>query len=282
VLGSPLYMSPEQMRSARGVDERTDIWSLGVILYELVTGLVPFDAPTMPQLCAAILERPPRSMRALCADVPEELDALVLRCLDKNPAGRPASIAALSADLAPFAPRGARLHVERIARMLSAPAPSDLGETEPDGASAAGGSDASGLVAARSPGMRAARAGVFGGAVGALLVLGALATWHAVSRRTPAEPAPSALALPTSLVVTSASVPGAVSELGMATASAAPASADAGASGGIAGRADARPPTGAHPSGSSVVSGPAPGARASSSSGAAAKRPDDEAFTDRK
>ena len=60
VMGSPLYMSPEQMSSSRDVDLRTDIWALGVILYESLTGRVPFEAETMPQLCGMILQDPPR------------------------------------------------------------------------------------------------------------------------------------------------------------------------------------------------------------------------------
>ncbi|MEI9949592.1 MAG: serine/threonine-protein kinase [Pseudomonadota bacterium] len=58
VMGSPLYMSPEQMSSSRNVDMRSDIWALGVILYEILTGRVPFEAETMPQLCGMILQDP--------------------------------------------------------------------------------------------------------------------------------------------------------------------------------------------------------------------------------
>ena len=53
VMGSPLYMSPEQLSSTRTVDARTDIWAIGVILFELVSGRVPFEAETMPEHNAA-------------------------------------------------------------------------------------------------------------------------------------------------------------------------------------------------------------------------------------
>src|SRR4051812_47574365 len=77
VMGSPLYMSPEQMRSTRNVDARTDIWALGVILYELLTGRAAFLADSMPELCAMILTEPPASVRSLRAEVPEGLDVAI-------------------------------------------------------------------------------------------------------------------------------------------------------------------------------------------------------------
>jgi tRNA A-37 threonylcarbamoyl transferase component Bud32 len=118
VMGSPLYMSPEQMSSTRNVDARTDIWALGIILYEVLTGRVPFEAETMPQLCGMILQDPPRPLRALRQDVPEALEWVVLRCLEKNRDARFANVAQLAAALAPFGPAGARRSAERIARVL--------------------------------------------------------------------------------------------------------------------------------------------------------------------
>ncbi|WP_437662756.1 serine/threonine-protein kinase [Sorangium sp. So ce1182] len=114
VMGSPLYMSPEQLKSSRDVDARTDIWSLGVILFELLAGEPPFDGATMPQLCVAIMQGVPRPLAAFRADVPPALEAVVLRCLEKTPERRFHDIGELAEALAPFAAGRARLSVERI------------------------------------------------------------------------------------------------------------------------------------------------------------------------
>ncbi|HEX3775876.1 MAG TPA: serine/threonine-protein kinase, partial [Polyangiaceae bacterium] len=118
VMGSPLYMSPEQMSSTRSVDARTDIWALGIILYEVLSGRVPFEAETMPQLCGMILQDPPRPLRQLRPDVPEGLEWVVLRCLEKNRDARFSSIAELAQALAQFGPPSAQRSAERIARVL--------------------------------------------------------------------------------------------------------------------------------------------------------------------
>ncbi|HWZ92808.1 MAG TPA: serine/threonine-protein kinase, partial [Polyangiaceae bacterium] len=101
VMGSPLYMSPEQMSSTRNVDARTDIWALGIILYEVLSGRVPFEAETMPQLCGMILQDAPRPLRELRPDVPDGLQWVVLRCLEKNRDARFANVAELAAALVP-------------------------------------------------------------------------------------------------------------------------------------------------------------------------------------
>jgi serine/threonine protein kinase len=104
VMGSPAYMSPEQVRDAKKVDHRTDIWSLGVILHELLAGKQAFEADTLPAMCAAIAADPPQPLRAARPDVPPELEALVVHCLEKDPSRRFPSVVKLAAALAPFAP----------------------------------------------------------------------------------------------------------------------------------------------------------------------------------
>ncbi len=76
-MGSPRYMSPQQMQSLRGTDGRTDIWALGVILYELIAGRPPFVAETVPQTCMLVLLSDPPTLRSLRPDVPPALEAVV-------------------------------------------------------------------------------------------------------------------------------------------------------------------------------------------------------------
>jgi serine/threonine protein kinase len=116
-MGSPAYMSPEQMRSARKVDQRADIWALGTTMYELLTGRAPFDGETMPELCAAILQDTPASIRALRTDVPLGLEAIIRRCLEKDAAARYGSIVELAAALAAFGTPAGRGSAERILRI---------------------------------------------------------------------------------------------------------------------------------------------------------------------
>jgi len=118
VMGSPLYMSPEQLRSTRDVDDKADIWALGVILYEMLTGREPFVAQTLPQLCAMILEGSPEAPRSLRAEIPVELERVVLRCLEKAPQARFSSVAELSLALVPFGSETAQASAERAARSL--------------------------------------------------------------------------------------------------------------------------------------------------------------------
>lgn len=120
VMGSPFYMSPEQMVETRDVDARTDIWALGVILYELLAGKVPFSGETVPEVCARIAARSPPPLRDLRADVPAELEAVVSKCLEKDRQQRYRDIAELAAALFPFAPPRAWPSVERISDIVNA------------------------------------------------------------------------------------------------------------------------------------------------------------------
>jgi serine/threonine-protein kinase len=114
VMGSPGYMSPEQMRSTKNVDGRSDIWSLGVILYELVAGRTPFQADTFSALCVKIAVDPHPPMLALPAKLPAGFEAVVNRALEKDPALRYRSAAELAQALAPYAGASARERAQRL------------------------------------------------------------------------------------------------------------------------------------------------------------------------
>jgi serine/threonine protein kinase len=103
ILGSPLYMAPEQMRAARNVDLRADIWSLGATLYELLTGHVPFQADSLVGLALQVVQGRPRRLRESCPQVPASLEKIVLQCLEKERERRFSSARRLASALAPFA-----------------------------------------------------------------------------------------------------------------------------------------------------------------------------------
>jgi serine/threonine-protein kinase len=103
VFGSPTYMSPEQIRSAKHVDSRSDVWSLGIAFYEMLTGKLPFAADNVAGLLASIIADPPYFPRAFAPNLPEALEELLLECLAKNPQERIQSAADLAFRIAPFA-----------------------------------------------------------------------------------------------------------------------------------------------------------------------------------
>ena len=118
LLGTPMYMSPEQLRSARSVDARSDLWSIGCVLYELVEGSLPFPAENYAELCVLVTteEPPPMSFG-------QALEPVILRCLAKDPDARYRSIAELAVDLSQFAsPHIAATCVPQIQRLLQATA----------------------------------------------------------------------------------------------------------------------------------------------------------------
>jgi tRNA A-37 threonylcarbamoyl transferase component Bud32 len=97
VVGTPYYMAPEQA-AGRDVDGRSDVYALGVILYEMVTGTLPFTEGTALSVIRAHLEQPPEPprKRAPALAIPAEVEALILRCMAKKPASRYASARALA------------------------------------------------------------------------------------------------------------------------------------------------------------------------------------------
>jgi eukaryotic-like serine/threonine-protein kinase len=117
IMGSPLYMSPEQMRSTKTADAQSDIWALGVILYELFTGRVPFTGQGPMEIAinaATLTPEPPRTHRP---ELAPGLEAVVLKCLEKDRKARYRNVAELAAALAEFAPNSGG-SVERIRRTL--------------------------------------------------------------------------------------------------------------------------------------------------------------------
>jgi serine/threonine protein kinase len=121
VIGSPRYMAPEQIRSAKSVDARADIWSLGIVLHELVTGQHPFPAETPWDTLAMILSQPPVPARQHRADIPEALEALVLRCLSKDRSERFPDVASFAAALSEFGSERARTSAETARATLEPP-----------------------------------------------------------------------------------------------------------------------------------------------------------------
>ncbi len=118
VMGSPSYMSPEQMVASGSVDVRADVWALGVVLYELLTGKLPFVAETMPELVGIILQKGYTPVGALRPEVPQGLQATIDRCLQKDRTLRFSNIAELAEGLVPFGPPRSDLSLERIAHVL--------------------------------------------------------------------------------------------------------------------------------------------------------------------
>ncbi|XXX79298.1 protein kinase [Sorangium sp. So ce134] len=115
---SLLYMAPEQMRSAGGIDERADIWSIGAVAYALLCGASPFEAPTELEICNKVLNDPPAPFPPRFEAA--ELKELVLRCLDKDPEARPPDVAKLAFALARFGGEGAEDAAERVWEALRA------------------------------------------------------------------------------------------------------------------------------------------------------------------
>ncbi len=127
-LGTPCYMSPEQIRSTASAEARSDQWSLGVVLYELLAGSEAFQAETITEVCAAVLEKEPRPLAEVRPDLPQALIDVVARCMAKDPEQRFGDVAELAAALLPFAPSRALVSVERASSIMQAARRMESGE----------------------------------------------------------------------------------------------------------------------------------------------------------
>ncbi|MGO9712327.1 MAG: serine/threonine protein kinase [Polyangiaceae bacterium] len=114
VIGSPVYMSPEQMKSSREVDNRTDIWALGVILFELLTGRTPFGGDTVTEVAIHIAMDPTPPPRSLRPEIPLGLDAAICKCLEKDRAKRFQNVGEFASALVEFGSKRARRSFEEI------------------------------------------------------------------------------------------------------------------------------------------------------------------------
>jgi eukaryotic-like serine/threonine-protein kinase len=229
LMGSPLYMSPEQMSSSKHVDARSDVWALGVVLYEMVSGTPPFNGETLPQVCARVMSEPAPPLAQLSPGLPAALYSAIHRCLEKEPAQRFQSVAQLAHALEPLASPNARQSIERIAHILGVTRPAEGAPApqEPQVAAAATGAGPIGTQAAwgeTSPRLVRRRAGpLVAAGVLAVLALGAAGSFLALRSSTDvAELQPSALPAPSAPIAAAEPLP---SPPGEAAAPAAPSAA---------------------------------------------------------
>ncbi|MFO0615436.1 MAG: serine/threonine-protein kinase [Polyangiaceae bacterium] len=122
-MGSALYMSPEQMRQSRSVDHRSDIYSLGITLYELLAGKQPFYANTLPELCAEVLTGNPTPLRDVRGDLPPEFGPILEKSYARAVEQRCQTVTELVFSLAPFAPPRSQSTIDRFARLANVPPP---------------------------------------------------------------------------------------------------------------------------------------------------------------
>ena len=130
LLGSPRYMSPEQMTCSRDVDARSDVWALGVILHELMTGERPYAGANIPELCMNIAGSSPTPLRGHLPDAPEGLERAITKCLARDRDLRHADVAELAMSIVPWASESGQRSAPRIVRVRDAarfrpPAPRD-------------------------------------------------------------------------------------------------------------------------------------------------------------
>lgn len=210
VMGSPYYMSPEQMKSSRDVDSRTDVWSLGVILFELVSGRPPFQGETLPELLSAIMLDTPPLLSTLRLDAPPELAQVLTRALQKDRTQRYRSVGELAAALAPFAPARSRYTLDRVIKISSAhnvvaadPPSGDVTVQQP----AAGARTASAWSGTGDkPAAKPKRVGLFA-ALGAVVLIAIVAGTVLGQRSAPATAEPAPVSVPAAAAAPSSAPP---------------------------------------------------------------------------
>ncbi len=182
-VGTPHYMSPEQARGAKDIDHRTDIYSVGVLLYELATGRLPFDGKTPVEVALRHLQDPPPEPRKINPRLPSSLERVILTCLSKEPERRYASAAELASELSRMrdALAGETILIDASGRMDADAVPT-LRRGEPR---APGGSEGELVTTRRS--RKGNRISIYAAVAGAILVA-AFAGWVVFRPRPAPEP----------------------------------------------------------------------------------------------
>jgi serine/threonine-protein kinase len=136
MIGTAQYMSPEQIKESKLADTRSDVWALGVILYEMLTTSLPFgaDSEAMGEIIGLILHTDPIPLSVHRADLPRGIEAVVFKCLQREPENRYATVADLADALRPFASVASAHRIEAIHRALGTAHPAATGEDEPSAA----------------------------------------------------------------------------------------------------------------------------------------------------
>jgi eukaryotic-like serine/threonine-protein kinase len=217
LIGTPTYMSPEQARGDQSVDHRTDIYSMGVIVYQMLTGSLPFEGESYNTLLINLLTAPPRPLREVKPDIPPEAEALVLKELSKDPAARSVNALVMLESfkaLAAYQEREAGMTM-LAPHIQTAVASGDLGAATGGKGSASSGARVLSQMAKATPGVwsgTAARKGAPKGlvaviVVAAMLTVGGVAFVIARGRQSAPSPAVVPAAIPAPAPVPAAAQP---------------------------------------------------------------------------